>query len=195
MIRSVLGRLDPAQLGVTLLHSHSDDDSAAAEAELRAYAAVGGQTVIEATPSAVASVRLAEATGVNIVPLTKTLICLRPTEACQAFRETDRLQANGRDLRNVLVHAASETLADHETLCSIAVRGAWLGIETAEPKWLGPLQRLIEVGWAGQLLVATRMCGTLEAAIDGLRHIGFADKVLDELVARNPVRYLTENRS
>ena len=195
MIRSVLGRLDPARLGATVLHSHSVDDSEAVAAELRAFAVAGGQTVIEAVPTTVDAVRLAEATEVNIVRLTATLLYLQPTEACQAFREMDRLQANGIDLRNLAVHAANEVLADHETLCSIAVRGAWLGIETAQPKWLGPLRRLLEAGWVGQILAATTVCGTLDAAINGLRHIGFADTVVDEILVRNPVRYLIENRS
>ena len=191
MIRSVLGRLDPAQLGVTLLHSHSVGDSEKAAAELRAFAGVGGQTVIEAMPTTVDAVRLAEATGVNIVRLPKTLIYLRPAEACQAFRDMDRLQANGVDLRNLAVHAANGALTDHETLCSIAVRGAWLAIETAEPKWLGPLQLLVAAGWAGQILAATVSCGSLQAAIDGVHRAGIASTAVHEVLIQNPVRYLT----
>ena len=190
MIRSVLGRLDPARLGVTLLHSHSVDDSEAVAAELRAFAGAGGQTVIEAMPTTVDAVRLAEAAGVNIVRLTKPLMYLRPTEACQAFREMDGLQARGIDLRNLAVHAADEVLADHDVLCSIAVRGAWLGIEIAEPRWLGPVQRLVAAGWAGQILAATTVCGKLTSAIGGVRHAGLADGVVEEILIQNPVRYL-----
>lgn len=195
MIRSVLGRLDPARLGVTLLHSHSLDDSEKAAAELRAFAGAGGRTVIEAVPTTVEALLLAEATGVNIVRLPKSLIYLQPTEACQAFGDMDRLQANGVDLRNVAVHVASGVLTDHETLCSIAVRGAWLGIETGEPRWLEPLKRLIGVGWTGQLLVATSVCGTLDGAIQGLGRTGFPGDVVDELLVRNPVRFLVANRN
>ena len=191
MIRSVLGRLDPARLGVTVLHAHSSNDPEAVEAEVRAFVSAGGQTLIEGVPTTGDAVRLAEATGVNIVRLTRTLVYLQPTEACQAFREMDRLQANGIDLRNVAVRAANEVLADHENLCSIAVRGAWLGIETADPKWLGPLQRLVAAGWAGQILVATASCGTLKSAIDGLHRAGLAGNVVEEVLIQNPVRYLT----
>ncbi len=191
MIRTVLGRLDPARLGVTLLHSHSGDDPEAAAEELRAFASAGGQTVIEVTPMTVDAVRLAEVTGINIVRLTGALMYVQPSKECQASRELDRLQANGIDLRQVVVHAATGMLADHDTLCGIAVRGAWLSLEMSEPTWPDPLRRLVGAGWAGQILAATRICGALDAAIVGIRRAGLGDSVVDKILIQNPVRCLT----
>ena len=108
MIRSVLGRIDPAQLGVTLLHAHSTSDHDALTTELDAFRLAGGNTVIEA-----------------------------------------RI-----------------------------------------PAWQRSLKRLIEVGWAGQLLVGTRQCGTLDDSINAIRTAGFSHDLVDDLLVRNPRRYL-----
>ena len=189
MIRSVLGRIDPAQLGVTLLHGHSTSDPDALTTELDAFRLAGGNTVIEARPAS-SNERLAEEPRVNIVRFSQGLTYLLPDEPCQAFREMDRLQAQGTDLRKLAVHSADDRLANLEALCSIAVRGAWLAIEARIPAWQRSLKRLIEAGWAGQLLVATRQCGTLDDSINSIRTAGFSHDLVDDLLVRNPRRYL-----
>jgi hypothetical protein len=190
MIRSVLGRIDLARLGVTVLHAHSSDDPQAAAAELQAFARAGGVTVIQTKPTTIDGVRLAEATGVNIVPLPESLEYLQAVDACQAFLEMDRLQATGIDLRNVTVQGAKAMLSDLGAWCSIAVRGAWPAVETRQPGWLSVITGLVDAGWVGQLLVATRVCGTLDGTIEGLRDAGFSDFVVDALLIRNPQGYL-----
>lgn len=85
-VRTVLGDLAPAELGVTDSHDHlfirslllpgqELDDPAAAEEVLRAYAAAGGRTLVQWTPwgmgrGADALAALSRATGVHIVAAT-----------------------------------------------------------------------------------------------------------------------------
>ncbi|MFF2146535.1 phosphotriesterase [Kitasatospora sp. NPDC058190] len=85
-VRTVLGDLDPAELGVTDAHDHlfirsprfpgqELDDPAAAEDVLRAYAAAGGRTLVQWTPwgmgrGADALAGLSRTTGVHIVAAT-----------------------------------------------------------------------------------------------------------------------------
>lgn len=88
-VRTVLGDIDPSQLGLTHMHEHLitnpppgmlDDDftmdsEEAALAELTSLREVGGQTLVEMTPndygrSPEALRRLAEARGVNVVMVT-----------------------------------------------------------------------------------------------------------------------------
>ena len=86
VVRTVLGDLAPEDLGVTDAHDHlffrspllpgqEVDDPDAAAAELRAFAELGGRTVVQWTPFGLggrpqALVALARATGVNIVGAT-----------------------------------------------------------------------------------------------------------------------------
>ncbi|MEV7771202.1 phosphotriesterase [Kitasatospora sp. NPDC086791] len=88
IIRTVLGDLDPAELGVTDSHDHlfirspllpgqELDDPAAAEGVLRAYAAAGGSTLVQWTPSGMGRgadwlAALSHATGVHLVAATGT---------------------------------------------------------------------------------------------------------------------------
>ncbi|MEU9040243.1 MULTISPECIES: phosphotriesterase [unclassified Kitasatospora] len=85
-VRTVLGDLDPAELGVTDSHDHlfirspllpgqELDDPAAAEEVLRAYAAAGGRTLVQWTPfgmgrGADSLATLSRTTGVHIVAAT-----------------------------------------------------------------------------------------------------------------------------
>ncbi|MFH9348774.1 phosphotriesterase [Kitasatospora sp. NPDC017646] len=85
-VRTVLGDIDPAELGVTDSHDHlfirsrrfpgqELDDPAAAEDVLRAYATTGGRTLVQWTPwgmgrGADALAELSRATGVHIVAAT-----------------------------------------------------------------------------------------------------------------------------
>jgi predicted metal-dependent phosphotriesterase family hydrolase len=86
VVRTVLGDIDPAQLGVTdshdhvffrtpLLPGHEVDDPDGAEQELRAFRDLGGETVVQWTPHgmgrrAVELARLSRETGVHIVAAT-----------------------------------------------------------------------------------------------------------------------------
>ncbi|AUG80944.1 phosphotriesterase [Kitasatospora sp. MMS16-BH015] len=85
-VRTVLGELDPAELGVCDAHDHlflrspllagqELADPAAAERELRAFAALGGRALVQWTPYGMGRrrgelVRLARATGVHLVGAT-----------------------------------------------------------------------------------------------------------------------------
>ncbi|MER6301290.1 phosphotriesterase [Kitasatospora sp. NPDC001539] len=85
-VRTVLGDLDPAELGVTDAHDHlfirsprfpgqELDDPAAAEEVLRAYAAAGGRTLVQWTPwgmgrGAGSLAALSRAAGVHVVAAT-----------------------------------------------------------------------------------------------------------------------------
>ncbi|MQS15122.1 phosphotriesterase [Streptomyces kaniharaensis] len=85
-VRTVLGDLDPAELGVTDSHDHlfirspqlpteELDDQAAAEDVLHAFAAVGGRSFVQWTPygmgrGAAALARLSGATGIHVVAAT-----------------------------------------------------------------------------------------------------------------------------
>ncbi|MBV2156238.1 phosphotriesterase [Kitasatospora sp. SUK 42] len=85
-VRTVLGDIDPAGLGVTDSHDHlfirspllpaqELDDPAAAEDVLRAYAAAGGRTLVQWTPwgmgrGADSLAGLSRATGVQVVAAT-----------------------------------------------------------------------------------------------------------------------------
>ncbi|KJS54353.1 hypothetical protein VM98_19550 [Streptomyces rubellomurinus subsp. indigoferus] len=85
-VRTVLGDLDPAELGVTDSHDHlfirspllpgqELDDPAAAEDVLRAFAAAGGRTLVQWTPygmgrGADSLAALSRATGVQLVAAT-----------------------------------------------------------------------------------------------------------------------------
>jgi predicted metal-dependent phosphotriesterase family hydrolase len=84
--RTVLGDLDPAQLGVTDAHDHlffrspllpgqELDDAEAAAAELQAFADLGGATVVQWTPAGMGHraddlAALAHRTGVNVIAAT-----------------------------------------------------------------------------------------------------------------------------
>jgi phosphotriesterase-related protein len=84
--RTVLGDLDPARLGVTDAHDHlffrspllpgqELDDADAAAAELRAFADLGGSTVVQWTPAGMGRraddlAALARRTGVNVIAAT-----------------------------------------------------------------------------------------------------------------------------
>ena len=84
--RTVLGDLDPARLGVTDAHDHlffrspllsgqELDDAGAAAAELRAFADLGGATVVQWTPAGMGRraddlAALARQTGVNVIAAT-----------------------------------------------------------------------------------------------------------------------------
>ncbi|MBS2534545.1 phosphotriesterase [Catenulispora sp. NF23] len=86
MIRTVLGDIAPAALGVTDSHDHlffasaklpgqELDDPAAAEAELRAFAAAGGQGLAQWTPMGLGRraghlAALSEAAGVHLIAAT-----------------------------------------------------------------------------------------------------------------------------
>jgi predicted metal-dependent phosphotriesterase family hydrolase len=86
VVRSVLGDLAPGDLGVTDSHDHlffrspllpgqEVDDPEAAGAELRAFAELGGRTVVQWTPFGMgrrpqALANLARETGVNVVAAT-----------------------------------------------------------------------------------------------------------------------------
>jgi 5-phospho-D-xylono-1,4-lactonase len=86
VVRTVLGDRAPGELGVTDSHDHvffrspllqgqEVDDPQAADAELRAFAALGGRTVVQWTPFGMGRkpqtlVELARRTGVNIVAAT-----------------------------------------------------------------------------------------------------------------------------
>ncbi len=86
VVRTVLGDLAPDRLGVTDAHDHlffrtpqlpgqEVDDPAAAAAELRAFADLGGRTVVQWTPFGMGQrpndlADLARTTGVNIVAAT-----------------------------------------------------------------------------------------------------------------------------
>ena len=86
VVRTVAGDLAPEGLGVTDAHDHlffrspllpsrEVDDPEAAAAELRAFAELGGRTVVQWTPFGLggrpeALVELARATGVNVVAAT-----------------------------------------------------------------------------------------------------------------------------
>ncbi|GJF28101.1 phosphotriesterase [Kitasatospora sp. NE20-6] len=85
-VRTVLGPVPPGELGVTDAHDHlflrsallpgrELDDPAAAEQELRAFAALGGRAVVQWTPYGLGRRRadlpaLSKATGVHIVSAT-----------------------------------------------------------------------------------------------------------------------------
>lgn len=85
-VRTVLGPVPPAELGVTNAHDHlflrsarlpgqELDDPAAAERELRAFAALGGGAVVQWTPYGLGRrtadlPALSEATGVHLVSAT-----------------------------------------------------------------------------------------------------------------------------
>ena len=86
MIRTVLGDIAPAALGVTDAHDHlffasaklpgqELDDPAAADAELRAFAAAGGQALAQWTPMGLGRraehlAALSEAAGVHLIAAT-----------------------------------------------------------------------------------------------------------------------------
>jgi predicted metal-dependent phosphotriesterase family hydrolase len=86
VVRGVLGDLAPGELGVTDSHDHlffrspllpgqEVDDPEGAGAELRAFAELGGRTVVQWTPFGMgrrpqALVELARETGVNVVAAT-----------------------------------------------------------------------------------------------------------------------------
>lgn len=133
-----------------------------------------------------------EATGVQVVRLPATALYLHPSGSCDAHTGLDRLQAYGTDLRRVAVYAGGALLPDHEALCLIAVRGAWLSLETSEVEWLGPLRRLIEAGWSGQLLLFVGSCHRLDEPVTALGNADLAPELREEILISNPVRYLTE---
>jgi phosphotriesterase-related protein len=109
-VRTVLGDVEPGALDVTDAHDHlffrsvampgaELDDAAAAEAELRAFKAVGGGTVVQWTPHGLGRrvpdlARLSRATGVHIVAATGLHQAVHyAPDRLAGLRDPDRLAA------------------------------------------------------------------------------------------------------
>ena len=132
-------------------------------------------------------------------------------------RILDILQAEGVDLRRVALSHMDE-LIDYDYHCSLAVRGAWLSFDTfgseyhfgderepTDQERIGALLRLLEAGWAGQLLLAQDVCTKLQLQryggngyshvlrriVPALKAAGTNDSVIHEMLVDNPRRYLT----
>lgn len=131
-------------------------------------------------------------------------------------RILDILQAEGVDLRRVALSHMDE-LIDYEYHCSLAVRGAWLSFDTfgseshfgdrrepTDEERIGALLRLLEAGWAGQIMLAQDVCTKLQLQryggngyshvvrriVPALRKAGVSEAVVHELLVDNPRRYL-----
>jgi phosphotriesterase-related protein len=132
-------------------------------------------------------------------------------------RILDILQAEGVDLRRVALSHMDE-LIDYDYHCSLAVRGAWLSFDTfgseyhfgdkrepTDQERIGALLRLLEAGWAGQILLAQDVCTKLQLQryggngyshvlrriVPSLRAAGVSQATIDEMLVDNPRRYLT----
>ncbi|HYM48944.1 MAG TPA: hypothetical protein VET65_00080 [Candidatus Limnocylindrales bacterium] len=133
-------------------------------------------------------------------------------------RILDILQAEGVDLRRVALSHMDEQL-DYAYHCSLAVRGAWLSFDTlGSEEVYGPgsreptddqrmeaLLRLLEAGWAGQILLSQDVCTKLQlvrfggrgyahvltAIVPRLRAAGIGEATISELLVDNPRRFLS----
>ncbi len=100
------------------------------------------------------------------------------------LRVLDTLQAEGVDLRRVALRNTGEPL-DYASHCSLAVRGAWLlfGKELAYEDGRAGLRRLLQGGWAGQILVS--------CPLSLVRTLQLPPATTDELLVLNPPRFLS----
>jgi len=134
-------------------------------------------------------------------------------------RILDILAADGVDLRRVALSHMDELL-DYDYHCSLAVRGAWLSFDTfgseshfadegaREPtdrERLLALLRLLEAGWAGQILLSQDVCTKLQltryggkgyahvlrSVVPALEASGVGPQTIHELLVDNPRRFLT----
>jgi phosphotriesterase-related protein len=135
-------------------------------------------------------------------------------------RVLDILQAEGVDLRRVAISHLDELL-DYDYHCSLAVRGAWLSLDTfgseftfgeerepTDDERVGHLLRLLRAGWAGQILLSQDVCTKLQlrrfggkgylhiltGIVPKLRDSGVGEETIHELLVDNPRRYLTAGR-
>ncbi len=133
-------------------------------------------------------------------------------------RILDILAADGVDLRRVALSHMDELL-DYDYHCSLAVRGAWLSFDTfgsefhfadegarepTDTERLAALLRLLEAGWAGQILLSQDVCTKLQLTRYGgkgyahiLRNVvpaleasGVSAETIHELLVDNPRRFL-----
>ncbi|MFB7667342.1 phosphotriesterase [Kitasatospora sp. NPDC056138] len=151
-VRTVLGDLDPDGLGVCDAHDHlfmrsrllpgqELDDVAAAESELRAFASLGGQAVVQWTPHGMGRrrpdlVALSRTTGVHLVAATG--LHQAAHYAPEQLRDLDLAQLFVTELTEPAESAESAELAEPAE-----------SAESAEPA--GPAQ---PVGRAGLIKVA-----------------------------------------
>jgi len=134
------------------------------------------------------------------------------TSSRQEQRALDILQAEGVDLRRVALIHMSEVL-DHEYLCSLAVRGAWLCFDTfgrdageiGDRRRVEALDRLLQAGWAGQLLLSQDVCSrrhlvthggkgyahVVRSVVPALKATGVSQETIGELLVQNPGRFLS----
>jgi phosphotriesterase-related protein len=133
-------------------------------------------------------------------------------------RILDILQGEGVDLRRVALSHLDEQ-PDYDYHCALAVRGAWLSFDTfgsefrfgaqereaTDDERIALLLRLVEAGWAGQILLSQDVCTklnlvrfggkgyahVLRSIVPRLRSAGVAQATIDELLVVNPRRYLT----
>lgn len=132
--------------------------------------------------------------------------------SAQLHRILDFLQAEGVDLRRVAL-GHMDALADHEYLASLAVRGVWLCLdtfghdagETTDRRKLAALERMLQAGWVGQLLVSQHVCNqrhyvkyggkgyahVLRGIVPALMATGVGQETVQELLVQNPRRYLS----
>jgi len=134
-------------------------------------------------------------------------------------RILDILAADGVDLRRVALSHMDELL-DYDYHCSLAVRGAWLSFDTfgsefhfadedaREPtdrERLLALLRLLQAGWAGQILLSQDVCTKLQltryggkgyahvlrSVVPALEASGVSPQTIHELLVDNPRHFLT----
>jgi len=133
-------------------------------------------------------------------------------------RILDILAADGVDLRRVALSHMDELL-DYDYHCSLAVRGAWISFDTfgsefhfadegaREPtdrERLIALLRLLQAGWAGQILLSQDVCTKLQltryggkgyahilrSVVPALQASGVSAETIHELLVDNPRRFL-----
>jgi phosphotriesterase-related protein len=136
-------------------------------------------------------------------------------------RILDILAAEGVDLRRVALSHMDELL-DYDYHCSLAVRGAWLSFDTfgsefhfvdedarepTDTERIAALLRLLEAGWAGQILLSQDVCTKLQltryggkgyahvlrSVVPALRSSGVSEETIRELLVDNPRRFLAGN--
>lgn len=134
-------------------------------------------------------------------------------------RILDILAADGVDLRRVALSHMDELL-DYDYHCSLAVRGAWLSFDTfgsefhfvdegarepTDTERLAALLRLLEAGWAGQILLSQDVCTKLHltryggkgyahllrSVVPALQASGIGAETIRELLVENPRRFLS----
>jgi phosphotriesterase-related protein len=133
-------------------------------------------------------------------------------------RVLDILQAEGVDLRRVALSHMDEAI-DYEYHHSLASRGAWLSFDTlgseevyttdkrepTDQERIGLLLRLLEAGFAGQILLSQDVCTKLQlirfggpgyahvltTIVPRLRAAGVPTTTITQLLVDNPRRYLT----